>query len=51
VNNELRRTWKEVVVAYFKVLSWNLPGGTEENHEKPVRLVSGLRFEPRTSKY
>jgi hypothetical protein len=20
-------------MAYFKLLSWNLPGGTEENHE------------------
>jgi hypothetical protein len=28
VNNELERIWKEAVVAYFKVLSWNLLGVT-----------------------
>jgi hypothetical protein len=31
MNNELERKWEEVVVAYFKVLSQHLPGGTEEN--------------------
>jgi hypothetical protein len=25
---------KEVVVAYFEVIFWNLPGGTKENHRK-----------------
>jgi hypothetical protein len=30
MNNELERMWKEVVVAYSKVLSWSLHGGTEE---------------------
>jgi hypothetical protein len=35
VNDELERMWKEAVMAEFKVLSWNLPGRTEENHEKP----------------
>jgi hypothetical protein len=30
VNNELERIWKGVVAAYFKVLSQNLLGGTEE---------------------
>jgi hypothetical protein len=34
------RIWKEVVIACFKVLSQHLPGSTEENHEKPVRIVS-----------
>jgi len=24
-----------VVTKYFKVLSWNSPGGTEENHKLP----------------
>lgn len=33
VNNELKIIWK--VVAKFKVLSWHLPGGNDENHEKP----------------
>jgi hypothetical protein len=31
MNNEVERMWKEAVAAYFKI-SWNLPGGTEENH-------------------
>jgi hypothetical protein len=31
VNDELERMWKEVAVAYFKVLSYHLLGGTEEN--------------------
>jgi hypothetical protein len=36
---------KEAVVAYFKILSWHLPGGTEVNQEKPSGLlVSGLGF-------
>jgi hypothetical protein len=25
--------WAEALVAYYKVLSWHLPGGTEEYHE------------------
>jgi hypothetical protein len=29
MNNEVR---KEAIVALFKVLSWHLPGRTEENH-------------------
>jgi hypothetical protein len=28
VNNEFGRLWKEVVVAYIKVLSRHLPAGT-----------------------
>jgi hypothetical protein len=32
VNDKLKRMWKEIV-AYFKVLSQHLPGGTEKNHE------------------
>ena len=32
--------WKEVVVAYFEKLSWNLPGRNKKNHEKPLRIVS-----------
>jgi hypothetical protein len=35
MNNELERAWKEVVVAQFGVLFWNLPEGTEEKHKKP----------------
>jgi hypothetical protein len=29
------RMWKDVIMAYSKVLSWHLPGGFEESHEKP----------------
>jgi hypothetical protein len=32
--NELERIWKEAVMVQFKVLSWHLPGGIEETHEK-----------------
>jgi hypothetical protein len=35
MNNELERMWKEKVMACFEILSWHLPGGTEETHEKP----------------
>jgi surfactin synthase thioesterase subunit len=45
VNDELERMWKEAVMAEFKVLSWNLPGRTEENHEKTsVRITSLVRY-------
>lgn len=30
------RSGKEATVIYFKVVSWYLPGGTEENIKKPV---------------
>jgi hypothetical protein len=29
----------------FKVLSQNSPGGTEENHKKPLVRIAGLRAE------
>jgi hypothetical protein len=29
----LESIWKEAIVAYFKVLSRHVPGGTEKNHE------------------
>jgi hypothetical protein len=33
---------------YFKILPWNFPGQTDENHEKPlyVQHVVFPRFEP-----
>jgi hypothetical protein len=34
MNNELKRFWKEMVVARFEVLSLRLPGGNKENHER-----------------
>jgi hypothetical protein len=43
MNDELKRIWKEAVLAQFKVLSRNLLGGTEENHEK--LQVAGLLAE------
>lgn len=39
MNDELERTWKETVLAYFKVLSG---GETEENHTILATMV-GLR--------
>jgi hypothetical protein len=36
MNNKLEGIWKEAVMAQFKVLSHHLPGGTEENQEKPM---------------
>jgi hypothetical protein len=37
----------------FKVLSWHLPGQTEETHEKPLSglVISGARFGPRPFEY
>jgi hypothetical protein len=35
VDNELKMTSIEAVAAKFEVLSWHLPGGTEENHGMP----------------
>jgi hypothetical protein len=34
MNNEFERIRKEAIVAWFKVLSSNSLGETEENHEK-----------------
>jgi hypothetical protein len=33
VNDQMQRMDHELIVAYFKVLPQNFPGGTEENHE------------------
>jgi hypothetical protein len=36
LNTELEGTWKEAVLnSYFEFLPRHLPGGTEENQEKP----------------
>jgi hypothetical protein len=44
INNELDKIWKEMIV------TWNLPGGSEEIHERSQSgySVSELRFEPGT---
>jgi hypothetical protein len=34
VNAELGKIWKETLMAYFKILSQNLPGKTKANHKK-----------------
>jgi hypothetical protein len=36
---------KRVVVAYFKVLSWNLPGGNEEKQRKSSARTGNLQVE------
>jgi hypothetical protein len=45
MNDGLERMWKEAVVAYFKVLSRHLPGGTEESHENSSFRIPGLQAE------
>jgi hypothetical protein len=50
-NEKFERLWKEMVMAYFKVLFWHLPKGKEEKYENPQSgvLVSKPRLEPTTS--
>jgi hypothetical protein len=38
MNGEKARIWKVAVMAYFKVLSWNLPGGTENPQKISGRI-------------
>jgi hypothetical protein len=47
VNGELERMWNEAIVAYFKVQSQHMPGGTEEITKSVTRTRP--RFEPGTS--
>jgi len=57
VNGDFEQVWKDSVVAYFKILSQHLPGGTEKNKTKTrVRIIcvpgrGGVRngFTPRAS--
>jgi hypothetical protein len=35
--------WKEAAVAYFKILSWHLPAGTEEIDEKHSGVPAEIR--------
>jgi hypothetical protein len=39
MHNELERIWKEVLVAWFMVLSQNLSGRTEEHNKKSVWIA------------
>jgi hypothetical protein len=34
MRSELERFWYEVLMSYFKILSWHSPGGTEEKDKK-----------------
>jgi hypothetical protein len=46
--------WKEAVAGLFEVISWYFPGGTDEIHEKPVRIAApeyGAEIPPLDSKY
>jgi hypothetical protein len=40
VNDEVERMREKVLLAKFDVSSYNLPGWTEENNEKSVRIIS-----------
>jgi hypothetical protein len=44
MNSNLERIRKEAIVALFKKLSRNLPGGPEEKYNPSGHPVSGLRF-------
>jgi hypothetical protein len=54
VKAELGRKYKEVAMAYFKVLSQNLPEETEENHrnlsQESRPTEQKLELEPLESK-
>jgi hypothetical protein len=39
VVSELEWMWKEVIIPSFDIVSWHLPGGTEENHKMPVEIA------------
>jgi hypothetical protein len=41
-DNQLERMWKEAVMAQFKVLSWHLPGGIEENYKNLTQYSLSL---------
>jgi hypothetical protein len=45
VNDKLKRTRREVVTAYFKVLPQHLSGCTTENHKNLRQLVFRPRLE------
>jgi hypothetical protein len=51
MNEELERTWKEVVVVYFEVLPQESRRETEENREEPQsgQSVVRMRFDPGNS--
>jgi hypothetical protein len=50
VLSQLEEIRKEVVRATFKVLSWHLPGGSEEMHENLTQDSRSADYEPGTSR-
>jgi hypothetical protein len=53
VNEKLEGVWKETVVAFFNVLSWHLPRGTEKTTKivgQDIRSL-GRDFNPRPPEY
>lgn len=53
MNTEMGRIWKEAVLAFFEVLSHQLPGGTEESMKtvSQVRLFAVRNLNPGPSEY
>jgi hypothetical protein len=53
VNDVLKRIWKEVVVAYFRVLSKSFPVIANEHNETAgsIYLALGPESNPRPPKY
>jgi hypothetical protein len=45
MNDELEKMWMETVVVYFKELSQNLPGWTEESHKNTSVRIARIRVE------
>jgi hypothetical protein len=48
VNDEVRRTWKEADMVYFKALFQNLHRRTEEATKSSLKAGQRPRFESRT---
>jgi len=44
INDELDRMWKEVVVAYFKVISQHVRRRSDENYERSVTRLRSVRM-------
>jgi hypothetical protein len=51
LNDNLELSCHLGAVAFFKVLSQHLLGGTEKNNKKPTLVVSGRFLNPERSEY
>jgi hypothetical protein len=49
VGDSLKRTWKEMAVAYFKIKSKTLPGRWQKTRNISVKTVSELSIESSSS--